>query len=49
MPKIDKAERRDAKRKKRKDGMRVSGKSIFVIKEAQEKRDKKRINSKRTP
>lgn len=40
--KIDKARRRDKKRKKRRYGMRVSGKSIFVIQNAIIKRGKRR-------
>jgi len=40
--KIDKAERRDKKRKKRKYGMRVNGKSVFIIQNAIIKRGKRK-------
>ena len=33
-----KAERRDKKRDKRRNGMRVDGKSVFVIQDARDKR-----------
>ena len=39
--KIDKAEKRDKKRNKKKSGMRISGKSVFVIVEVQVKKGKK--------
>lgn len=39
--KLEKANKRDRKRNKRKYGMRVDGGSVFVIIEAQRKRDAK--------
>jgi hypothetical protein len=42
MPKLDKAERRDRKREKNRKGMRVHGKNIHILAEAQEKRDRER-------
>lgn len=40
MPNLEKADRRDKQRDKRKNGMRVHGKSIALLLRAQEKRDK---------
>ena len=42
MPKIEKAKRRDEQREKRRLGMRVHGKNIRLLAEAQEKRDRER-------
>jgi hypothetical protein len=39
--KIDKAEKRDKKRNKRKNGQRTDGRSVFVIVEIQRKRAEK--------
>ncbi len=39
--KLSKAEKRDKKRNKKKHGMRVSGKSVFIIQNALIKRGKK--------
>ncbi len=42
MPKLEKADRRDRQREKRRQGMRVHGKNIRLLAEAQEKRDRER-------
>lgn len=36
---LNKANKRDKKRMKRRNGMRVDGRSVFVIRDAQKKRD----------
>lgn len=41
--KISKANKRDKKRQKKNQGMVVSNKSIFIIQQAQIKRDQKKI------
>lgn len=41
MPKLKKAKDRDRKRHKKYQGMRVSGKSVFLIQEIQRKRAEK--------
>jgi hypothetical protein len=43
MPNLEKAERRDKKHDKKKNGMRVNGKNIALLLRAQEKRDKERL------
>jgi hypothetical protein len=43
MPNIDKADRRDNQREKKRRGMRVHGKNINIILRAQEKRDRERL------
>ena len=40
--KLDKANKRDKKRNKRKNGMRIDGKSVFVIIQSQIKRSQKK-------
>jgi hypothetical protein len=43
MPNMDKADRRDSQREKRRRGMRVHGRNISLLLRAQEKRDNERI------
>ena len=43
MPNLDKADRRDKQRDKKRSGMRVHGKNINILLRAQEKRDKERL------
>ena len=43
MPNLDKADRRDKQREKKRSGMRVHGKNINILLRAQEKRDKERM------
>ena len=50
---IEKAKKRDRKRDKKKNGMRVSGKSVFLLQEIIEKKAKKareeRLEKERGP
>jgi len=45
--KLDKAKKRDKKFNKRKHGMRVSGKSVSVLGQAQAKRDSETLSKKK--
>lgn len=47
MPKLDKAERRDKQREKKRRGMRVVGKSIFTIQEARKQRDERNTKDRK--
>lgn len=47
MPSLEKALRRDRKHKKKKDGMRITGRSVFTIQKELEKRATKIKNKRR--
>jgi len=47
MPSLEKALRRDRKRKKKKDGMKITGRSVFTIQRELEKRATKIRNKRR--